>query len=137
MRISELVGGVYTQVMLPATASDANSAVVAQMANPFPGHKGYIESSEIFPAATVTGDNTNSTNYNLQLVDGTQIATKTYPTSTNGAKGVADAMTISGTKAQRTIAADGAIFLQQEEVGTQPARVAGFVWRVKWRGYGA
>lgn len=131
--LHDLPGVLYTEVSLPATASSASTAYVAVMVNPFQG-SAYVESIEHYPIETVTGDATNTTNFNADLVAGTEIANKDYGAAENGAVGVAEAFTFTGTAAQRKIAQGGCILIEQEEVGTQPARIAGHKIRVGWKG---
>ncbi len=134
--LEALPGVIYTERALAASASSAATAYVAVFPNPFEG-RAYIESIEHVPIEDVTGDDTNTTNYNADLVAGTEIGNLDYPTGDDADRGVAVAFDLSGaTAAQRTIAEGGSILIEQEEVGTQPARAAGHVIRVGWKSAG-
>jgi hypothetical protein len=126
----------YTTHVLPASASGENTAYKVVAPNPFQSEYAYVESAELVPIETITGDDTNTTNFNLDLVAGTEIANKDFPTGEAGAKGVAEAFTFTGTDAQRRIAPGGAVLVETEEAGTQPARAYGSVIRIGWRGAG-
>jgi hypothetical protein len=132
-KLHDIPGVHYTFHPLPAAASGANTAYEAVCPNPF-DEPAYVESIDIIPIEAITGDNTNTQNYNADLVGGTEIANKDFPTGTNGVAGTPTAMTITGTTAQRTIAANGCILIEREEVGTAPARAFGTVARVGWKG---
>lgn len=131
--VRDIPGVHYTTHPLPAVASGGNTAYEAVCVNPFEG-SAYIESIEIIAIEDYTGDATNSQNFNADLVAGTEIANKDLGAGVNLTKGVAAALTFTGTAAQRTIAQGGAILIEREEVGTNPARIFGSVVRVGWSG---
>jgi hypothetical protein len=134
--LGQLPGIFYTTHTLPASASGENTAYKVVAPNPFQSEYAKVASIEHVPIETVTGDNTNTTNFNADLVNGTEIANKDYPTGESAARGVAEAFTFTGTAAQRRIAPGGAILIETEEVGTQPARAHGHVIRIGWKADG-
>lgn len=133
MRLHDLNGIIYTLATLPVVASGANSALEAICPSPFSDRNGYVESIDLITPEIYTGDATNTQNMNAQLVAGTEIGNLDLGAANNTAVGVPKAFTMTGTDAQRTIAAGGCIIIQREEVGTQPARIAGAVVRVGWK----
>lgn len=134
--LGQLPGIFYTEVSLPAAAGAAASALEGILSNPFQT-TAKIVSYEVYPIESVTGDNTNTVNYNLVAVDGTtEIGNCDFGTGSNGTRGVAKTGTLSGTAAQLTLDAGESVFVQREKVGTSPARVAGWRVRIGWRGAG-
>lgn len=132
--LSRLKGTYYTEHVLPLQASSANTAIEAVISNPL-GRNAKIVSIDHLPVEAITGDNSNSQHMNILLADGsTEIANLDYDLATDAVRGVAKAFTLSGTAAQLTIAAGICILYQREEIGTQPARIAGHKIRVGWKG---
>lgn len=126
-------GTLYTEASLPLNASNAATAIVAALVNPF-GKNAKIVSLDFFFPEAVTGDNTNSMHLNLMLANGsTEIGQLDFTTGVNATIGTKKAGTLSGTAAQLTIAADGCVTLQREKIGTTPARIAGARVRVGWQ----
>ena len=130
MQLSEIAGVHYVEAVLPAVASGGNTAYEAIIMNPFPNNKAYVQSIELIPIEDITGDATNTNNWNVDLVGGTEIANKDFGAASDADRGVALAFTISGTAAQRLLAVGGTLLVEREEVGTQPARIHGHKIRV-------
>ena len=133
MQLAEIAGVHYLEAVLPAVASGANTAYEAVFMNPFPNNKAYVESIQLIPIEAITGDNTNTNNWNVDLVAGTEIANKDFATGSDAVRGVALPFTISGTAAQRLLAVGGTLLVEREEVGTQPARIHGHKIRVGFK----
>jgi hypothetical protein len=125
-------GVYYTERSMPAVASGANTAYEAVFTNPF-GQNAYVDSIALVPIEAITGDATNSNNLNADLAAGTEIANLDFGAANDGVRGTPKAFTMTGTDAQRTIAANGCLLIEREEVGTQPVRLPGHVIRVGWK----
>lgn len=127
-------GVLYTETALPATTAADVSSIAAILTNPFRGNA-KIVSCDLYPVAAITGDDTNSQNFNLMLANGTtEIGQLDFPAAVNGVIGTKKAFTLSGTAAQLTIAADGAVTIQIEDVGDQPGLIYGHRIRIGWKG---
>lgn len=131
--LHDIPGVHYTYTPLPAAGSGANTAYEAIIPNPLPGNA-YVDSIDLLPIEAITGDDTNSNNYNVDLAGTTEIANLDLTTGNDAVRGTPKAFTISGSAAQRTVAAGGLLLVEREEVGTQPARIAGHMIRVGWKG---
>lgn len=127
----DIPGTQYANVHVPlANAADA-TALVAGWVAPF---KCLITSLQFTASAAVTGANTNSRNLNVTLGDATEIANVDFAANSNAAKGTAKTIALTGTTAQKTLAAGAALFLESELVGAGGLALPMGVWRIGFRG---
>jgi hypothetical protein len=132
--LHDVPGSHYTYLTMAAVASGDNTAYVGGTINPLNGPAKII-AIHLIPIAAITGDNTNSNNYNVDIVASTtEIANLDLATGTDAVLGVPLAFTLSGTAAQLTVAAGGVLLVEREETGTQPVRIAGHAIRFTWKG---
>jgi len=133
--IADIPNGIYTDTVLPAITADAATAIIAHVMNPF-SKSAYINSIKLFPGVEIANsdNNTDTFNLNIQLEATTEIAN--WDLLDNNGPFEVDAggydFTISGSAAQRLIAAGDGLLIQREDSGTSPALVNGQIIRIHW-----
>lgn len=115
LKVHDIPGTHYAQVHLPVVATGDASAIIGTWVAP---HKCKIVSIEHVPSAAITGVNTNTRHLNVQLAAGTEIANLDYVDGEDGAAATPNALTLTGTAAQLTLAAGAGLLIQSEKVGT-------------------
>lgn len=135
--LGELPGTLYVERVLPAVAADTATGLIAVITNPFSDRKCKITGFDLVPIADITGDATNTQNFNLIAADGTtEIGNLDFGAGASAAKGVAEAGTLTGTAAQLLLDVGESVFVQRQDVGISPALAAGHVIRLHVRGAG-
>jgi len=132
MKMHDLVDTQYGYAHFPQqTASDATNYWASWVA-PFALT---ITGIDYVPSDAITGANTNTNHINVDaLAAGTEIANIDFVSGTDGAAGVASALTLTATTADLNLAAGAVVRVEVEEVGTGlgtalPAGVIVFKYR--------
>jgi hypothetical protein len=115
MRASELLGKHKFTVNLPAAAAADATVILGVWRAPY---KCVVNLLTHVPGSTITGADTNTAHLNVQLAAGTEIANRDYTNGVNGTPAAPLAVSLTGTTAQKTLAAGDALLFQREKVGT-------------------